>query len=103
MQDAIDAAVKAAQEAYDAANKNPLDHGYAHIEGVDGRTRLASALQAHPRTGVSTGGVGGTSVAIDGINRYLGPQTSAYRAFIDTLQEHDIDGADTLSIFQHGH
>jgi hypothetical protein len=86
-QKAIDAAVSEAKDAYEQADVSPIDHGFAHIEGIDGRTSLGRALKAHPKVDADD-----TSyITIDGVSRYLTPQQAAYRAFLETLEEHDID------------
>lgn len=85
--EAIDAAVSEAKHAYEQADENTLDHGFAHIEGVDGRTSLGRALKAHQKVNADD-----TSyITIDGVSRYLTPQRAAYRAFLETLEEHDIN------------
>lgn len=99
MQEAITAAVLAAREEYENADKSPIDHGYAHVQGVDGRTRLASALKEHPDIDVRTGGYHGTTLTVSGVTRYASAQRKAYRAFIDELENQGIEQAEDLSIF----
>jgi len=91
MQDAIDNAVTAAEETYENARQSPFDHGVAMVVGLDGRTSLAHACKEHARIDVSNDSYHGTTVTIDGMSRYLNPQAQAYKAFIDTLLQHDID------------
>lgn len=95
MEDQIDRAVEAAREAYDEANHNPLDHGHAWIS-VDGRTSVAHAMREHPDVSLRTDGE--TTATISGVDRYLGAQRSAYRAFLDAL---DVDTNATIK--SHGH
>lgn len=83
---AVGAAVDAAQNAYDAADESPIDHGFAHME-VDGRTRLAAALQEHPDIDASDS----SYVTVDGLSRYLTPQQKGYRSFVETLEQFGID------------
>jgi len=83
---AVGEAVERAQETFDAADKNPLDHGFAHMD-VDGRTRLAGALQEHVEVDASDA----SYVTVDGVQRYCSPQRAAYRTFVETLEEYDID------------
>ena len=92
---AVGAAVDAAQEAYEQAENNPMDHGFAHIEGVDGRTSLASALASHPDVAADDWDY----ITVDGVSRYLTPQRKAYRAFLDTLEDY---GVDTDGIYVRG-
>lgn len=93
--DAIDKAVTAAKEAYENTDNNPLDHGFAHIEGIDGRTKLARELEKHPQINTDNWDY----VTIKGLNRYLSPQRSGYAAFIETLEE---NGINTDEIYQIG-
>jgi len=93
---AVGAAVEAAQAAYEQAEVSPMDHGFAHIEGVDGRTSLANALQSHPDVATDDWDY----ITVDGVSRYLTPQRDAYRAFIDTLEDY---GVDTEGIYVRGH
>jgi len=83
---AVGAAVESAQKAYDSGDKNPFDHGFAHLE-VDGRTSLAKALQEHPAVNASDS----SYVTVDGLSRYLTPQQAGYRAFIETLEDYGVD------------
>jgi len=87
---AISEAVDTALESYENADKNPLDHGFAHIEGIDGRTKLARKLRECPQINTRDWDY----VTIEGVSRYLTPQRKAYRAFIKTLDENDIDTSD---------
>jgi hypothetical protein len=103
LQSAIEEAVYEAKTTYEDANKSPIDHGYAHVGGVDGRTRLADALKQHDDVDVSRDSYHGTTVTIDGINRYLAAQRGAYDAFIKTLQAHGVSGAGDLNLFGHAH
>jgi hypothetical protein len=84
---AVGAAVDAATDAFESADKHPLNHGFAHLEGIDGRTALASALEAHPDVRTEHW----SHVTVDGVSRYLNPQMSAYRAFIETLDNYGVD------------
>lgn len=84
---AVGEAVSNAKEAYKNAEKSPIDHGFAHIAGIDGRTSLASALENHPDINTEYW----DHVTIDGVSRYLSPQQSAYRKFVQTLEDYDID------------
>jgi len=90
----VDEAVDAAKTAYAEEPNNPFDHGFAHME-IDGRTRLAKAIQAHPKVNASDS----SYVTIDGVSRYLSPQQAAYRAFVETLDDH---GVDTDHVSRHG-
>ncbi|AGF91260.1 hypothetical protein HAPG_00074 [Halorubrum phage GNf2] len=87
---AVSEAVDAALESYENADESPLDHGFAHIEGVDGRTKLASKLRECPQVNTRDWDY----VTIEGVSRYLTPQRKAYRAFIETLAENGIDTSD---------
>jgi hypothetical protein len=82
----VDEAVRRAKLAYKSGDKNPLDHGFAHME-VDGRTRLARALREHPDVDAEDS----SYITIDGISRYLTPQRKAYRAFVRTLGDYGIE------------
>ena len=93
--DAIDTAVTAAKEAYENTETNPLDHGFAHIEGIDGRTKLARKLEKHPKVETDNWDY----VTIEGLNRYLTPQRNGYAAFIETLEK---EGIDTDGMYQIG-
>lgn len=86
LETAVDDAVATAKERFEAGEKNPLDHGFAHME-VDGRTRLATALAAHDAVDAEDSGY----VTIEGVSRYLTPQQAAYRAFRETLKGHGVD------------
>lgn len=92
---AVGDAVQSAKDAYDEADANPLDHGFAHIEGVDGRTRLAQALKEHPDVQADDWDY----VTVSGLSRYLTPQQRGYRAFIETLEDY---GVDTDGIYVRG-
>ena len=92
---AVGEAVEAATAAYENTDKNPFDHGFAHIEGVDGRTSLAAAMREHPKVETREW----DHVTIMGVSRYLQPQQKAYRAFIDTLEDY---GIDTSGIYSRG-
>jgi hypothetical protein len=94
LSDAIEEAVMEAQGTYESANKSPLDHGHAFIKGLDGRTRLASALQSHPQVHVEKGGYHGTTVHLQGVSRYLSAQRGAYDVFIKTLESLGVDTQD---------
>jgi len=83
---AVGAAVDAAQDAYEQADKNPFDHGFAHMD-VDGRTSLARALEGHPDVDADDA----SYVTIDGVSRYLSPQKKAYREFVDALEDYGVD------------
>jgi uncharacterized caspase-like protein len=92
---AVGDAVDSAQAAFEEADKNPLGHGFAHMD-VDGRTSLAHALKRHPDVDASD-----TSyVTIDGVSRYLSAQRAAYRAFRDTLEDYGVD-TDHVTISGH--
>ena len=84
--EAIDAAVSEAKDAYSEADTSPFDHGFAHMD-LDGRTKLAKEMCNHPLIDESDS----SYVTIDGITRYLTPQKAAYRAFVAELREHGID------------
>lgn len=84
--EAIDAAVSEAKNAYSEADVSPFDHGFAHMN-LDGRTKLAKEMENHPLIDASDS----SYVTIDGITRYLTPQKAAYRAFVNELREHGID------------
>jgi hypothetical protein len=90
LQAAIDVAVTAAQDAYEDEPNNPMDHGFAHIEGLDGRTTLARELRDHPQVDASDSDY----VTVSGMSRYLSPQQSGYRAFIDVLDDEGVDVSD---------
>lgn len=95
----ITAAVAEAQDAYENAEKNPFDHGFAMITGLDGRTKLAKDLKDHRMVTVDTGGYHGTTATIRGISRYAGPSEKAYRAFLAVLEENGYDRAADASVF----
>jgi hypothetical protein len=86
LQSAVETAVERAIEAYENEPQNALDHGFAHVE-LDGRTRLARALQAHEQVDATDS----SYVTIQGVSRYLTPQRKAYREFVRVLDEHEID------------
>jgi hypothetical protein len=94
LETAVDEAVDAAKTAYADEPNNPFDHGFAHME-IDGRTRLANAMQDHSQVDAGDS----SYVTIDGVSRYLSPQQAAYRAFVETLDDH---GIDTDCISRHG-
>lgn len=99
LQAAIDEAVMEAKATYKDADKSPIDHGYAMVKGIDGRTTLAKRLQADDRVRVTTDGYHGTTLTIEGVNRYLVPQRGAYDVFIKTLQAHEVSGAGDLRVW----
>jgi len=88
--DAINAAVEAAQEAYEQADKSPFDHGFANLNGIDGRTKFASLLKQHDAIECDSW----DHVTISGLSRYCGPQRKGYKAFLSTLDEHGVDVSD---------
>jgi len=90
---AVDKAVLAAKEAYDEADENPFDHGFAHIE-LDGRTSLAREMKKHDAIDADDSNY----VTISGVSRYLTPQRRAYRAFVSTLDDHGVD-TDHVNVF----
>lgn len=85
--DAINAAVEAAQEAYEQADKSPFDHGFAHLNGIDGRTKFASLLKQHDEIKCDSWDY----VTISGLSRYCSPQQKGYRAFLSTLEDRGVD------------
>lgn len=103
IQDAINEAVLEAQSTYQDASKSPVDHGFAMLKGLDGRTRLARELQEHPQVHVDTGGYHGTTVRIQGVERYLTAQRGAYDVFVKTLKSLGVDGVDDMRVWTHGH
>lgn len=100
---AISEAAMRAREEYQAAEKNPLDHGHAFVKGLDGRTRLARALKEHKAVDVQTGGYHGTTIHIRGVDRFLSAQRAAYNEFISALKEMGASGADDMTVWTHGH
>lgn len=99
IENAVDDAVTAARDAYDAAEKNPLGQGHAFVKGVDGRTSLAHALDGHDALRVDSGGYHGTTVHIEGVGRYVDASRAAYDAFIRTLESHNVDGTDGMHVW----
>ena len=93
---AVGEAVSDAKEAYKNAEKSPIGQGFAHIEGVDGRTSLAAAMNDHPDVEVTDWDY----ITVSGVSQYLAAQKSAYRTFISTLEDY---GVDTDGIYVRGH
>ena len=100
--DEIDKAVDNAQDAYESARKSPLDHGFAMVKGIDGRTKLARQCSEHTAIDVESDDYHGTTVHIDGLTRYLSAQAHGYQAFIDSLESSGFD-VDGWHVFTHGH
>jgi hypothetical protein len=66
-----------------------MDHGFAHIRGIDGRTTLAREMKEHDDIDVRSG-----QVYIDGLSRYLTAQRVGYQHFLGVLEENDVDTQD---------
>lgn len=99
--DPISRAVFEARATYKDADKSPVDHGHAFLKGLDGRTKLAKRLEEHPAVDVDKGGYHGTTVHIDGVDRYLTAQRGAYAAFRDVLRAEGFESAAEMDIWAH--
>lgn len=100
IQESINESVKEAKATYKDSNKSPIDHGYAMVKGIDGRTRLAQELKKNPHVHVEAGGYHGTTIRINGLDRYLTAQKGAYNAFIRSLMSRGIEAED-LYVWTH--
>jgi len=101
MNKAIQTAVEAAKDAYESADKSPVDHAFVMLKGIDGRTSLAHALKACDDIDVSNDDYHGTTATIEGITRYGMAQKQAYHAFIRTLEDNGIDT--DMQVWNHAH